>query len=197
MCGQIEVASRKRWNHAILAVLLILASGCASVPNASNDIAEAVAASPESPTIIGPTGVLNVAQSSRLLNRAAGDVQQNMLLQRHLQVEQAIAGEPLTAGNATELLRNGDGTFAALFQAIEGAKNHVNLEYYTLEDVEFDGRRLSDLLIAKRREGVAVNIIYDAFGSSSTPVEFFTRLEQAGVKLLEFRPVNPIEAAAG
>jgi cardiolipin synthase A/B len=197
MCGQLEDARRKRRNHAIFAVLLFIASGCATIPNARNDIAEAAAVSPPGPTIVGPNGALTSAQSSRLLSKAAGDADQALLLQRHLQLEQAIAGEPLTAGNATELLRNGDGTFAAVFQAIEGARNHVNLEYYTLEDVEFEGRRLSDVLIAKHREGVAINIIYDSFGSSSTPAEFFKRLEQAGVKLLDFRPVNPLEAAAG
>ena len=197
MFGQFEDVCGKRRNHAILAVLLFMASGCATLPNASNDIAQAAAVSSSSPVIVGPMGALNVAQSSRILSKAAGEAEQDTLLQRHLQIEQAIAGEPLTAGNATELLRNGDGTFAAVFQAIEGARNHVNLEYYTLEDVEFDGRHLSDVLIAKRQEGVAINIIYDSFGSSSTPAEFFKRLEQAGVKLLDFHPVNPLEAAAG
>src|SRR6185295_5096210 len=75
--------------------------------------------------------------------------------------------------------------------------HHVNLEYYTLEDVVYDGKRLSDLLLAKRREGVAVNVIYDSYGSSNTPSEFFDRLKEAGVTVLDFHPVNPLEAVAG
>jgi cardiolipin synthase A/B len=113
-----------------------------------------------------------------------------------LAIEQAVAGTPLTSGNATELLRDGDGTFAAVFEAIAQARHHINLEYYTLEDVEFSGRRLSDLLLEKRRAGVAVNIIYDSYGSSNTPGAFFEALKSAGVNLLAFHPVNPLEAVA-
>ncbi|WP_162917031.1 phospholipase D-like domain-containing protein [Dongia deserti] len=130
------------------------------------------------------------------MSSIGGDTEQDALLERHLEVEQALAGIPLTVGNATGLLRDGDGTFAAVFEAIESARDHVNLEYYTFEDVVFDGTRLSDLLIAKRRAGVAVNVIYDSYGSSTTPGGFFRRLKDAGVNLLEFRPVNPLEAAA-
>ncbi|HKP25144.1 MAG TPA: phospholipase D-like domain-containing protein [Dongiaceae bacterium] len=117
-------------------------------------------------------------------------------MERHLAVEQAVAGTPLTAGNATRLLRDGDGTFAAVFEAIAQARHHINLEYYTLEDVEFSGRKLSELLLEKRRAGVAVNVIYDSYGSLNTPGEFFETLKSAGVNLLSFHPVNPLEAVA-
>jgi cardiolipin synthase A/B len=41
-----------------------------------------------------------------------------------------------------------------------------------------------------------VNIIYDSYGSSDTPGEFFDQLKSAGVNLLSFHPVNPLEAVA-
>jgi cardiolipin synthase len=195
MHGDARLRRGKSRNYAILAILTLIASGCAVVPDADEDIAEATTMSSTSSLIVGADGVLDISRSDRLLSSVAGNVSET-LLDRHLRVEQAVAGTPLTAGNATALLRDGDGTFAAVFEAIEGARRHVNLEYYTLEDVVHDGRRLSDLLIAKRREGIAVNIIYDSYGSSATPGELFTRLERAGVRLLEFRPVNPLEAAA-
>jgi cardiolipin synthase len=47
-------------------------------------------------------------------------------------------------------------------------------------------------LIAKRQEGVAVNVIYDSYGSSATPADFFKRLRIAGINVVEFNPVNPI-----
>jgi cardiolipin synthase len=56
---------------------------------------------------------------------------------------------------------------------------------------------LSDLLLAKRRAGVAVNVIYDSFGSSDTPSAFFERLAAAGATVLAFNPVNPLEARVG
>jgi cardiolipin synthase len=195
MQGYVTAGRQKGRNSAILALLTLIASGCAMVPNVDNDIAEANANS-SVPIILGPDGVLNAAQSNHLLTSLTGDTEQDALLQRHLQVEQAVAGTPLTVGNATELLRDGEGTFAAIFAAIESARHHINLEYYAFEDVVFDGRRLIDLLLGKRREGVAVNIIYDAYGSSSTPSAFFGRLEEAGAKLLAFRPINPLAAVA-
>jgi cardiolipin synthase A/B len=182
-------------SYAVLALFVLIATGCATVPDVDNDIAKATAASSTAPTILGADGVLAVSQSRRLLNRVT-DEKPDALLERHLAVEQAVAGTPLTAGNSTELLRDGEGTFAAIFEAIETAKHHINLEYYTLEDVVHDGRHLSDLLIAKRRAGVAVNIIYDSYGSSKTPGKFFERLKEAGVNLLDFHPVNPLEAVA-
>jgi cardiolipin synthase len=182
-------------NHVLLAILL-LASGCAAVPDVDEDIAEATSTTSASPLILGADGTLSLAQSNRLLSRVADDAAADALLDRHLRVEQAVAGTPLTAGNSTELLRDGDGTFAAVFEAIEQARHHVNLEYYTLEDVEFSGRTLSDLLLQKRAAGVAVNVIYDSYGSSNTPGEFFETLRAAGVNLLEFHPVNPLEAVA-
>jgi cardiolipin synthase len=174
----------------------LVAAGCAAVPDADDEIAEATATFSARPSIQAADGTLNPVQSNRLLSSVASDPGTDGLLETHLAVEQAVAGTPLTAGNATELLRDGDGTFAAVFEAIAAAGHHINLEYYTLEDVTHDGKHLGELLIAKRRAGVAVNIIYDSYGSSNTPGEFFERLRAAGAELLEFHPVNPLEALA-
>ena len=196
MHGQVQRGGRKPRSSAVLAILALVAGGCATVPDADNDIAEATASASTAHMVLGPDGLLTVSQSNRLLSSIAVDGEPDTLLERHLRVEQAIAGTPLTVGNATELLQDGAGTFAAVFKAIEGARHHIHLEYYTFEDVVFEGRRLSDLLIAKRQEGVDINVIYDSYGSIDTPSEFFKRLKAAGVKLLEFRPVDPLQAAA-
>jgi cardiolipin synthase len=79
-----------------------------------------------------------------------------------------------------------------MFRAIQGTTNHVNLEYFIFEDVESNGTSLGDLLIAKQA-GVAVNVIYDSYGSSSTPTAFFERLKDRGLNLVSFNPVNPLE----
>jgi cardiolipin synthase len=184
----------KLHSYAVLAFLLWAAAGCATVPDVDRDIAAATATSSPRSTILGADGPLTIAESRRLLSKVASQGADDTLLQSHLAIEAAIAGTPLTAGNATELLRDGEGAFAAVFKAIRGAKHHVNLEYYTLEDVVHDGQHLGDLLIAKRRAGVAVNIIYDSYGSSGTPAAFFERLKSAGVKLLSFHPVDPLQA---
>jgi len=119
------------------------------------------------------------------------------MLQRHLAIEQAVAESPLQAGNRTHLLRDGTATFQAMFAAIQGAKQQINLEYFIVEDIVSDGVHLGDLLVAKQEAGVAVNLIYDSYGSKGTPASFFAPLVQAGVKIVEFNPINPLDSRNG
>ena len=179
------------------AALLLATAACAAVPDVTQSIADSNITTARRPQIVGADGPLTAGQGQALLTSIAGGAGQDELLHRHRTVEEAVAGTPLTAGNATRLLRDGEGAFAAIFKAIHAARHHINLEYYTLEDVTYGGERLSDLLIAKRTAGVAVNVIYDSYGSSNSPVEFFDRLKTAGINVLEFHPDNPLEAAAG
>ena len=167
-------------------------AGCASVPHVDPNIGQmsGVAAKPE---IIGARGPLTAQQSKALLDRISTEPGDAGVLQRHLAIEEAVAESPLIAGNRTRILRDGPASFAAMFSAIQGATN-INLEYFIFEDVESEGVSLGDLLVAKRQAGVAVNVIYDSYGSSSTPTAFFDRLKEAGVNLVAFNPANPLEA---
>jgi len=191
-----DLGQRKPRSYALLAIFVFAAGGCSTVPDVDEEIAQATSTTTARPLILGADGTLSVTQSSRALGTLAIDAGADAVLDHHLAVEQAVAGTPLTSGNATTLLRDGDGTFAAVFDAIAAARHHINLEYYTLEDVAFSGRKLSELLLEKRRAGVAVNIIYDSYGSLDTPGAFFETLKTAGVNLLAFHPVNPLEAVA-
>jgi cardiolipin synthase len=167
---------------------------CAAVPTVDDKVSLSGAGSP--PAVVGAHGPLTEAQSAALFARLGPAAAQDAL-QRHLAIEQAVADTPLIAGNRVRLLRDGEQTFRAIFAAIRAAKHHVNLEYYIFEDVESDGAWLGNLLVAKRAEGVAVNLIYDSYGSSATPSAFFDRLSAAGVRLVKYNPVNPLEAGAG
>ena len=53
------------------------------------------------------------------------------------------------------------------------------------------------MLIEKQRQGVQVNLIHDGVGTLDTPKEFFTPLIDAGINVLEFNPVNPLDAKIG
>ncbi len=178
-----------RWQVRQIAGFAILAAlaGCASVP----DIAPPQATGTAAPHIETRRGPLTAEQSKAILQRLSGD---SGLLQRHTAYEEAISESPLIAGNSTQLLRDGPETFRAMFRAIQSATKGINLEYYIFEDVESDGAHLGDLLVAKRQAGVAVNVIYDSYGSGSTPAAFFDRLKQAGINLVAFNPVNPLES---
>ncbi len=114
------------------------------------------------------------------------------LLSRHLAYIEAVNGPPLVAGNAARLLVDGPATFDAMFSAIQSARHHVNLESYIIDDGVV-AQRLTDLLIAKRAQGVEVNVVYDSVGSISTPAEFFDRLRANQINVCEFNPVNPLK----
>ena len=176
--------------------LLALAAGlvACSVPDADQSIAQS--ATESQPVIQGADGSLTPAASEALIKRLGTGAEGSEILQRHLKVEESVAGSPLTTDNAVEVLRDGDQTFAAFGKAISQARETLNLEYYTIEDVmlktpDGNGRLLADMLVAKLQQGVAVNIIYDSYGSSDTPGEFFDRLKQAGANLVDFHPVDP------
>jgi cardiolipin synthase len=109
-------------------------------------------------------------------------------LQVQREVQKAIDRTSPVNGNRVDLLRDGTQTFPAMFAAIEGAQDNINLEYYTFDDVRSGSQTLGDVLIDRLRRGVSVSIIYDAFGSKTTPIAFLERLVQAGAVLLSFNP---------
>jgi cardiolipin synthase len=113
-------------------------------------------------------------------------------LQRQAAAHAPVSDCPLIDDNAVQLLPSAMATLRAMFAAIEAARDHVHMEYYTFEDVHVDGRPISDLLAAKLREGVHVAIIYDAIGSGDTPDAMFDGLAAAGAQIVEFHPTNPL-----
>ncbi|MGZ5920592.1 MAG: phospholipase D-like domain-containing protein [Rhizomicrobium sp.] len=170
----------------LLAVCALLA-GCAAVPKVDD-----TPPGQGAPQIMGARGPLTAGQSRALLAKIAPEPGDAGILKRHIAIEEAVAETPLVSGNSTRLLVDGADTFAAMFAAIKNAKSTINLEYYIFEDVESDGEQLGDLLIAKQQQGVAVNILYDSYGSNATKPEVFRRLKDAGIQVVEFNPVNPL-----
>jgi len=163
--------------------------GCAQVPTmpevAPNGPASKIA-------VTGPRGPLSQRQTDALLKRLAAQAPDGGALERHLSVEQLVAGTPLSAGNQVTILRDGAESFAAIFAAIHAAKQYLYLEYYIFEEVQNNGEQLSDLLLARASEGLHIVIIYDSVGSLSTPAAFFNRLTLAGIPVLPFNPLNPL-----
>jgi cardiolipin synthase len=176
--------------YLLLAVTL---AGCGTLPTIVPDMAM----QPARPVQLeGARGPLTAAQSKAILDRLKGGTKETSILDRHLALEAEIVGSPLMVGNKVVLLQDGEATFDAFFRAIRGAKDHINLESYIIDGDE-TGSRFADALIEKQREGVQVNVIYDSVGAISTSKAFFKRLTDAGVKVLEFNPVNPLTAKKG
>jgi cardiolipin synthase len=91
-----------------------------------------------------------------------------------------------------------------MIKAVEAARGHINMETYIFDNMEtyiFDddevGQRFAAALIAQQQKGVQVNLIRDSVGTLGTPSAFFSRLTDAGIKVLEYNPINPVTAKAG
>ena len=113
------------------------------------------------------------------------------LMSAHSHAHALVAGlcEPMVTGNRVDLLQDGPGTYAAMFEAIEGARDHVNLESYILE-AEGPGEEFARRLIARAKAGVRVNVLYDSFGSLGTPASYFEHLQANGVNVCEYNPLR-------
>ncbi len=177
----------------LLAVSLLgLVGGCATLPNVSETMDEAPAVE-KHPQIVSAKGLLSPEGSKAIMDRLERSVEPTDLLERLAAVTESVSESPLTRGNKVTLLVDGQATYAAMFEAMGRARDHINLETFIIEDDE-TGRRFSDLLLHKQAEGVQVNLIYDSVGSSSTDAPFFERLRSAGIPVVAFNQTDPLKA---
>ena len=171
--------------------LLSISTGCTTLPNVSTVIDETPSAQKPRP-IISARGELTPRQSKAIIEKLQHSDEPMEILERHTTVVESITESPLTKGNKVTLLADGQATYAAMFKALESAKDHINLESYIIEDDE-TGRKFADLLLQKQRQGVQVHIIYDSLGCMLTPDAFFQRLRDEGIQVVAFNPLNPLE----
>ncbi|MFA5824184.1 MAG: cardiolipin synthase [Thermodesulfovibrionales bacterium] len=176
----------------LLFSVLPLSGGCATLPNVSEMIDEAPIAQ-EPRQIVSAKGLLSPEKSKAIMERLKRSVDPTDILERHTAVVESVTESPLTKGNKVTLLADGQAAYAAMFKAIQKAKDHISLESYIIEDDE-TGRKFADLLLQKQAEGVQVNLIYDSVGSFSTPAPFFQRLRDGGIQVIGFNPANPLKA---
>jgi cardiolipin synthase A/B len=172
--------------------ILGLSGGCMSLPNVSEMIDEAPTAQ-EPRQIVSAKGLLSPEKSKAIMERLRQSVDPTDILERYIAVVESVTESPLTKGNKVILLADGRAAYAAMFKAIQNAKDHINLESYIIEDDE-TGRKFAGLLLQKQAEGVRVNLIYDSVGSMNTPASFFQRLRDGGIQVVGFNPINPLKA---
>ena len=96
-------------------------------------------------------------------------------------------GTAMVLGNTAELLKNGDEIFPAMTKAIREAQKTVNLETYIFQPDEA-GRQFADAMVEAAGRGVEVRLLIDAWGSKLGDLQ--ERLEKAGVKWREYRPLR-------
>lgn len=137
-------------------------------------------------------GMVSRAESVRVTRKlaATGDT---TLLDYHLAAMRDIGAPPLITGNDVKLLIDGPSTYDAMFAAIDKARHYVLVESFIFEEAAAGDRKLSALLEAAAKRGVYVAVLYDAVGSMTTDEAFLGGLEDAGIALCAFNPLNPLD----
>jgi len=174
--------------------ILNLSNGCATLPNVSEMIDE-TPTSQKPRQIDSVKGLLSPKQSKAIMERLKRSVAPTDILERHTAVVESVTENPIMKGNKVILLADGQAAYAAMFKAIQNAKDHINLESYIIEDDE-TGLKFADLLLQKQMKGVRVNVIYDSVGSMNTPASFFQRLSEGGIQVIGFNSVNPMKSGS-
>lgn len=85
------------------------------------------------------------------------------LRQRHAQELVRRLGEPLISGNRVELIADDEAGRAAIFDAIDGAGDHINVEACA----SVAGDELLQRLAERCRRGIRINVLVDAAGAAA------------------------------
>ena len=94
-------------------------------------------------------------------------------------------GAQVSRGNNVEVFTTGADAFKSLYNDIEGAKEHIHVEFYIIENDKL-GNRFRELLERKAREGVRVRVIYDYLGGWKLPIAWRMSLKEAGAFIHPF-----------
>lgn len=109
-------------------------------------------------------------------------------LARLMQISSSFQRSAFTRGNRVGLLRNGGETYRAMVAAISRANHRIDMESYQFDTA--GASLFAPLLMQKRRQGVEVHLIYDAWGSIDQDKALFNQLRAAGVQVVEFNPIG-------
>ncbi|MEO6433594.1 MAG: phosphatidylserine/phosphatidylglycerophosphate/cardiolipin synthase family protein [Sphingomicrobium sp.] len=92
-------------------------------------------------------------------------------------------------GNRLTLLTDGPERLDTLLALIDGAKTSLRVLYYIFA-ADRSGGLVRDALERAIDRGVAVSLLVDGFGSSSTPDTYFKRLHEKGAEFCRFLPTK-------
>lgn len=100
---------------------------------------------------------------------------------------QKVYGTHFVEGNSVRLLWKDEEYFRTIIDLVNDAKDLICLQFYIFRNDE-TGTEMAGILRKKASEGVRVYILYDHFGSWSTPVRFWKHLRESGIQIRASRP---------
>ncbi len=96
---------------------------------------------------------------------------------------------PAVAGNRIETLGDYHGTIDRIIGDIDGAQQHVNIEFYIFKNDRV-GERLMAALERARARGVTCRVLLDALGSYGSVASIKRRLEAADIEVHDILPLR-------
>jgi cardiolipin synthase A/B len=107
-----------------------------------------------------------------------------------LRAAEAVTGAPISEGNEAELLINGDAIFPAFLETIRSAETTLSVQTYIYWRGEIAGQ-VADAICERAGSGVRCNVILDALGAAKMDRSLVRTMEDAGVRVIRFRPPKP------
>lgn len=144
------------------------------------------------PPIVARQRELSEDAGDQVLQTALAPYKDDAALRELVDSIRRFSSAPLTTGNRVSILIDGPQTYYAIEAALRAARHHIHIETFIFGAGDV-GQRFADLLAQKRREGVAVRVLYDSLGSRETPREFFAALRAQHVDVREFRPMSVVQ----
>lgn len=108
-------------------MLALALGGCATLPDVDPWLGYGGASVADASKVHRP---LTDVQTKAVLAKVVPKGDESDILARQAALEEAVAGTPLVPGNDVTLLTDGPATYKAMFEAMEQATDHINLELH-------------------------------------------------------------------
>jgi cardiolipin synthase len=102
-----------------------------------------------------------------------------------------VCGPSFLPGNSIDTFKDAPEIVSAMIDAIGSAKHTITCETFILES-DSVGRPFMKALSERARAGVKVHLVIDGFGSASIDGSDISRMEDAGVRVVKFNPLEKV-----
>lgn len=96
-----------------------------------------------------------------------------------------VSEMPFLNGNVSNLLIDGEATFASIIEGISRAQDYILFQFYIIRDDDL-GQKIAAALIERAKKGVRVYFLYDDVGSNKLGKEYKQNLKNNGIQVFSF-----------